>query len=270
VDKNRHCEHGHRACRCKEGHGIPNGHTLARIPIVDGKRRCRTCKILKDIGEFYARSGRNSPMGECKSCANARTTENARKRVSPARARKVRIRPKSTYLISLADCPRPGIFYTYLWLRSDGTPYYVGKGTRKRAYETGDHGVKCPKELSRILVQEFPSELDAFETERFFISYYGRKDLGTGCLRNRTEGGEGVSGLKFSAESRKKLSESHKRLVRSPEHCRNIGLAHMGKVRSAETRQKQSEAAKRRVLRDGMGHLSAAGKRGAASRWSHQ
>jgi hypothetical protein len=79
------------------------------------------------------------------------------------------------------------IFYTYLWLREDGTPYYVGKGKDRRAIRKGS-----PKDLDCILIQEFPSEQDAFAAEVFLIDYYGRKDLGTGCLRNRTSGGEGV------------------------------------------------------------------------------
>jgi hypothetical protein len=84
-------------------------------------------------------------------------------------------------------------YYTYLWLREDGTPYYVGKGSGNRC--VGPHkriGV-APSE-DRILTQEFPSESDAFEAEKFFISLYGRKDLGTGCLANLTDGGEGPSG----------------------------------------------------------------------------
>jgi hypothetical protein len=78
-------------------------------------------------------------------------------------------------------------FYTYLWLRENGTPYYVGKGTGRRAIRKGS-----PKDLDRILIQEFPSEEDAFAAEIFLIDYYGRRDLGTGCLRNLTAGGDGV------------------------------------------------------------------------------
>lgn len=103
------------------------------------------------------------------------------------------------------------MFYTYLWLREDGTPYYVGKGKGMRAYRHG-----CPMvdvipewidkpDTERIIVQEFESEKDAFFAEKFLISYYGRKDNGTGILKNLTDGGEGASGAI--------LSEKHKRVI---------------------------------------------------------
>jgi len=80
-------------------------------------------------------------------------------------------------------------FYTYLYLRYDGTPYYVGKGSGNRAFSS-QHRVKPPTNTTRIMIQEFPSEQDAFEAEKFLIAYYGRIDQGTGCLRNLTDGGE--------------------------------------------------------------------------------
>lgn len=85
-------------------------------------------------------------------------------------------------------------FYTYLWLRENGIPYYVGKGKEQRAYRRSQHRVKCPPR-ERILVEYHASEQDAFAAEIFLIAYYGRIDLGTGCLRNLTDGGDGCSGL---------------------------------------------------------------------------
>ena len=73
------------------------------------------------------------------------------------------------------------MFYTYLWLREDGTPYYVGKGIRNRAYTNWAHGVHKPTEGCRILVQEHPTEKEAFEAEIFLIEHYGRQCNGTGC-----------------------------------------------------------------------------------------
>jgi hypothetical protein len=93
-------------------------------------------------------------------------------------------------------------FYTYLWLREDGTPYYVGKGSGQRAWRIG-----CPPH-DRILVQFYPDETSAFAAEIFLIAFYGRKDLGTGCLRNMTDGGEGSCGWVASLETRRRMARS--------------------------------------------------------------
>ncbi len=98
------------------------------------------------------------------------------------------------------------MFYTYLWLREDGTPYYAGKGKGRRGFKSNGHGILfCPTDKRRILVQEFPTEADAFAAEIFLISYYGRVDNGTGCLRNRTDGGDGTAGWKMPEATRAKI-----------------------------------------------------------------
>ena len=102
------------------------------------------------------------------------------------------------------------MFYSYFWLRENGTPYYVGKGKGKRAFLTNKHSVKRPLDDSYVLVQNYESEEEAFEAEKFFISFYGRADLGTGCLRNYTDGGEGISGLVRSDEHARKISDAKK------------------------------------------------------------
>lgn len=98
-------------------------------------------------------------------------------------------------------------FYAYLWLREDGTPYYAGKGKGKRAFTSSAHNVRCPKDESRIVVFDRDSEESAFQTEKELIANWGRKDLGTGCLRNFTDGGDGQSGRKFSKETIEKMRE---------------------------------------------------------------
>jgi hypothetical protein len=102
------------------------------------------------------------------------------------------------------------MFYTYLWLREDGTPYYAGKGKGRRAYTPDSHCSRPPKDRARIIVQEFESESDALAAEVFLIAFYGRKDLGTGCLRNLTDGGDGVRGYRFSEEARKKNGDARR------------------------------------------------------------
>jgi len=185
-------------------------------------------------------------------------------------------------------------FYTYLWLRYDGTPYYVGKGKGNRAYDNHSHRVNSPITTDQILLQEFPSEDAAFAAEKFFISYYGRLDIGTGCLRNRTDGGEGLSNP--SPEARQKMSKAASLRTLPPAHKEKLRLLHLGthiseetreKMRgprkpykkrrlyilgtrhphSPEIRQRMSESAKKRLFREGTSRLAAIARKGAAARW---
>jgi hypothetical protein len=102
----------------------------------------------------------------------------------------------------------PKRFYTYAYLREDRTPYYIGKGKENREYRKHKGEIRPPKDKSRIiLLKQNLTEEEAFNHEKYMIAVFGRKDLGTGILHNRTNGGEGISGAIVSEETRKKQSE---------------------------------------------------------------
>ena len=100
--------------------------------------------------------------------------------------------PLSAHHKSAAVKYAMNIYYVYKYLREDGTPYYIGKGKGNRAYNP-DHTVKLPpRDRIRFVIKNI-SEADAHTLEKELILLYGRKDLGTGILRNLTEGGEGAT-----------------------------------------------------------------------------
>ena len=143
----------------------------------------------------------------------------------------------------------PNRFYTYAYLRKDRTPYYIGKGEGNRAYYKSKGEVKPPKDKSRIIfLKQNLLEEKAFKHEIYMIAVFGRKDLGTGILRNRTNGGDGASGFIHSQETRKKMSEAqkgenhpHYGKSRPKEVKRKISEKHKGKILSVEHRKKLSE-----------------------------
>ena len=125
-------------------------------------------------------------------------------------------------------------YYTYAYLREDGTPYYIGKGKRKRLYvnhqRRKSNCISVPKDKSKIIfLKQNLSEEEAFKHEIYMISVFGRKDLKTGILHNRTDGGEGASGAVRSEKFKKNLSEMRRGKVLSEETKQKISIANKGK-----------------------------------------
>ncbi len=138
-------------------------------------------------------------------------------------------------------------FYVYVHRKAtDGTVFYVGKGSFKRAYSfskrnnywnnvANKHGVDVQ------IVARFSKGECAFSFERALIKHYGRDNL---C--NLTDGGEGASNP--SAETREKMSRAGKGRPKSAETCAKLSTSNKGKVNSHETRSKISASHKGKKL----------------------
>jgi hypothetical protein len=136
-------------------------------------------------------------------------------------------------------------YYTYAYLKADGSPYYIGKGKGNRLYDHRGKNCIPPKDKNRIIkLKQNLTEEAAFRHEIYMIAVFGKKCDGTGILMNIADGGNSppkmygdnsptkrpeirakigaankisLKGRKVAEEVRQKISKTHKeRLKNNP------------------------------------------------------
>lgn len=168
-------------------------------------------------------------------------------------------------------------YYVYLHLRrTDGKVFYVGKGTRRRAWSMNRKNPHWRRTVAKhgydvILIHRDMTESCALSFERALIRAYSSPEL-----TNLTDGGEGASGYSHTLEGRAKMSaawqtrvvsdETRLRLSafqrgrkHSPEHVLKQAEAQKGKTYSEETKAKIGAAHRGKVISEA--HRSAMSKR---------
>lgn len=148
--------------------------------------------------------------------------------------------------------------YLYKHIRKDTNEvFYVGIGSDSdysRAYTTHKRNrfwksVVNKTDYDVIIVEDNKTWDEVTEREKYWISFYGRRNLGEGNLVNLTDGGDGSYGRILSEETKKKIGDKSKLKVYDDEYRKKLSESfkgeknhRYGKSVSDETRRKISES----------------------------
>lgn len=156
-------------------------------------------------------------------------------------------------------------FYVYGWYLSDGTCFYVGKGTGDRYRERSRRNeywinivAQEEREGRSVFVkklQEGLSEQDALSIEEGLIKQLAPK-------ANLTLGGQGPTGYRHTVEALQRTGSAQKLLWQDPEYRAHMEEVHTGHTHTEETKAKIGTAHKGQKRPEGTGEKIAATKRG--------
>lgn len=153
----------------------------------------------------------------------------------------------------------------YKHIRLDNNEvFYIGIGkTKKRPYSTNNrnkywHNIVNKCRYSIEIINDNIEWDDACEEEKYWIKFYGRKDLNEGTLVNMTDGGDGIVNLIRSDEhiekirnasiKNKSIPPSRKGIPCNDDTKRKLREKNLGKKLSNETKLKISIASKNQTV----------------------
>ena len=101
-------------------------------------------------------------------------------------------------------------FYVYIHIRPDGSPFYVGKGSGRRAWKFQGRSERHTRTVAKygaeniiVWTMNCASESEAITQEITLIRSLREGNID---LANICDGGEGIAGMKHSDEARAKIS----------------------------------------------------------------
>lgn len=165
------------------------------------------------------------------------------------------------------------MFCVYEHIRHDTNAiFYVGKGSHRRAYSKHRRNKHWNNVVAKAGGYSVRLVADDIEEDLSFLVEMERIDqlkrMGV-TLTNKTDGGEGPSGMRHTDEAKRKIAEAqmgekHWTFGRgiTDEHREKLRIARSKFVFTEETRAKLSEAGKRRVYTDEVKQKMSASKTG--------
>ena len=129
-------------------------------------------------------------------------------------------------------------YYVYTYLDINSKPYYVGMGCKNRVI--AKHLYVTVPSFDKIVVEDGLTQQQAWDREIELIAQYGREHLGTGPLKNLTEGGPTQkSGWAQSPQTKQQISIKNTGKVRTEQHKQNYrkskSIEHADNIKQAVT-----------------------------------